>query len=186
MRVFSSCPGKGKPRKCRLAQLLPSDLCEVDTPRAVFGFPLISLRKSGQMRQGLPLVLTHTVEFLEKHYSKEEELNQLVRTTLNSLSEEHFNVLCYVMFFLSRVAAESHLNRMTSENLAIVFGPTIFHFPLCTTASIPRLPDVCIEYVRMLQWPKDKPLQVCSDFNAVNTSQAINLLKFLLLVYKQL
>ncbi|XP_043114443.1 protein FAM13B-like [Puntigrus tetrazona] len=41
-------------------------LC-VETPRAVFGVPLISLRKSGQMRQGLPLALTHMVEFVEKH-----------------------------------------------------------------------------------------------------------------------
>ncbi|KAL1249787.1 hypothetical protein QQF64_020792 [Cirrhinus molitorella] len=242
----------------------------VETPRAVFGLPLISLRKSGQMRQGLPLVLTHIVEFVERHCldktglfrlpgsvkrcqelrkhfdeggfpefdiggdiltsasllktfirelpgglipepqmtqllkvynnSKEEEQNQAVRTTLSSLPEEHFNVLCCLMFFLSRVAAESHLNRMTSENLAIVFGPTIFHvplgpnmveqqgqcnaltkhlldnlihllpdmyphactlmhlssntaisFPLCTTASMPRLPKDCIEYLRVLQ-----------------------------------
>uniref|UniRef100_A0A8C1JWY5 Rho-GAP domain-containing protein n=1 Tax=Cyprinus carpio TaxID=7962 RepID=A0A8C1JWY5_CYPCA len=161
---------------------------QVETPRAVFGVPLISLRKRGQMRQGLPLVLTHIVEFVEKHgLSKsglfrvggsvkrwkelrkgfdeggfpefdswdilssasllkvffrelpgglipephrtqllKEELNQAVRTVLNSLPEEHFNVLCYLMFFLSRVAAESHLNLMTSKNLSIVFGPNIF------------------------------------------------------------
>uniref|UniRef100_A0A671KB60 Rho-GAP domain-containing protein n=1 Tax=Sinocyclocheilus anshuiensis TaxID=1608454 RepID=A0A671KB60_9TELE len=160
----------------------------VETPRAVFGVPLISLRKSGQMRQGLPLVLTHIVEFVEKHglgknglfrasgsvkrcrelrisfdqggfpefdsgailtpasllkvFLRElpgglipephrtqllnGELNQAVRTILNSLPEEHFNVLCYLMFFLSRVAAESHLNLMTSGNLSIVFGPSIF------------------------------------------------------------
>ncbi|XP_073679254.1 protein FAM13A-like [Garra rufa] len=170
----------------------------VETPRAVFGVPLISLRKSGQMRQGLPLVLTHLVESVEKHGltmsglfrlsgsvkhckelrksfdegsfpevdsvniltlgsllkafvrelpgglipepqrtqllkvfkdSKKKELNQAVRTILNSLPEEHFNVLCYLMFFLSRVAAESHLNLMTSENLSVVFGPSIFHVP---------------------------------------------------------
>ncbi|XP_016409498.1 protein FAM13A-like [Sinocyclocheilus rhinocerous] len=174
----------------------------VETPRAVFGVPLISLRKSGQMRQGLPLVLTHIVEFVEKHGlsksglfrasgsvkrcrelrisfdqggfpefdsgdiltpasllkvflrelpgalipeshrtqllnvfkdSKERELNQAVRTILNSLPEEHFNVLCYLMFFLSRAAAESHLNLMTSGNLSIVFGPSIFHVPLSPT-----------------------------------------------------
>ncbi|XP_059383566.1 protein FAM13A-like [Carassius carassius] len=174
----------------------------VETPRAVFSVPLIRLRKSGQMRQGLPLVLTHIVEFVEKHGlseiglfrtcgsvkrckelrksfdeggfpefdpwdilslasllkaflrelpgglipephrtqllkvfkdSQKEELNQAVRTVLNSLPEEHFNVLCYLMFFLSRVAAESHLNLMTSENLSVVFGPSIFHFPLGPT-----------------------------------------------------
>ncbi len=47
--------------------LLNSCLVQVETPRSVFGVPLISLRKSGQMRQGLPLVLTHIVEFVEKH-----------------------------------------------------------------------------------------------------------------------
>uniref|UniRef100_A0A673M5L0 Rho-GAP domain-containing protein n=1 Tax=Sinocyclocheilus rhinocerous TaxID=307959 RepID=A0A673M5L0_9TELE len=45
---------------------------------------------------------------------------------LKVLPEEHLNVLCYLMFFLSRVAAESHLNLMTSKNLSIVFGPNIF------------------------------------------------------------
>uniref|UniRef100_A0A671QRD7 Rho-GAP domain-containing protein n=1 Tax=Sinocyclocheilus anshuiensis TaxID=1608454 RepID=A0A671QRD7_9TELE len=168
--------------------LLNLRLVQVETPKAVFGVPLISLRKSGQMRQGLPQVLRHIVEFVEKHgLSKsglfragssvkrckelrksldeggfpefdswdiltsasllkvflrelpgglipephrtqllKEELNQAVRTVLNSLPEEHLNVLCYLMFFLSRVVAESHLNLMTSKNLSIVFGPNIF------------------------------------------------------------
>ncbi|XP_016320487.1 protein FAM13A-like [Sinocyclocheilus anshuiensis] len=65
--------------------------------------------------------------------SKKEELNQAVRTVLNSLPEEHLNVLCYLMFFLSRVVAESHLNLMTSKNLSIVFGPNIFHVPFGPT-----------------------------------------------------
>ncbi|XP_043115882.1 protein FAM13A-like [Puntigrus tetrazona] len=176
-------------------------LC-VETPRAVFGVPLISLRKSGQMRQGLPLALTHMVEFVEKHGlskiglfivggsvqrcrdlkkgfddggfperdsrdvdtwasllkhflkeipgglipephktqllqvfrdSKKEELNQALRTVLKTLPEEHFNVLCYLMYFLSRVAAESHFNRMTSTKLASVFGSNIFHVPFSPT-----------------------------------------------------
>ncbi|XP_073787872.1 protein FAM13A-like [Danio rerio] len=33
----------------------------------VVGVPLSNLRKNGQMRQGLPLALTHLVGFLEKH-----------------------------------------------------------------------------------------------------------------------
>lgn len=28
---------------------------------------------------------------------------------------------------------------------------------MCTIASMPRLPEHCVEYVRMLQWPKDEP-----------------------------
>lgn len=31
------------------------------------------------------------------------------------------------------------------------------NFPMCTIASMPRLPEHCIEYVRILQWPKEKP-----------------------------
>lgn len=30
-------------------------------------------------------------------------------------------------------------------------------YPLCTIASKPRLPEHCIEYVRVLQWSKEKP-----------------------------
>lgn len=28
---------------------------------------------------------------------------------------------------------------------------------MCTIASMPRLPEHCVEYARMLLWPKDKP-----------------------------
>ncbi|XP_030624023.1 NEDD8-activating enzyme E1 catalytic subunit isoform X1 [Chanos chanos] len=35
--------------------------------------------------------------------------------------------------------------------------PPQINFPMCTIASMPRLPEHCIEYVRMLQWPKEKP-----------------------------
>uniref|UniRef100_A0A674BSU5 NEDD8-activating enzyme E1 catalytic subunit n=1 Tax=Salmo trutta TaxID=8032 RepID=A0A674BSU5_SALTR len=35
--------------------------------------------------------------------------------------------------------------------------PPQIHFPMCTIASMPRLPEHCVEYVRMLQWPKDEP-----------------------------
>lgn len=31
------------------------------------------------------------------------------------------------------------------------------NFPMCTIASMPRLPEHCIEYARILQWPKEKP-----------------------------
>uniref|UniRef100_A0A8C5R5W2 NEDD8-activating enzyme E1 catalytic subunit n=1 Tax=Leptobrachium leishanense TaxID=445787 RepID=A0A8C5R5W2_9ANUR len=35
--------------------------------------------------------------------------------------------------------------------------PPQINFPLCTIATMPRLPEHCIEYVRILQWPKDQP-----------------------------
>uniref|UniRef100_A0AAR2KY71 NEDD8-activating enzyme E1 catalytic subunit n=1 Tax=Pygocentrus nattereri TaxID=42514 RepID=A0AAR2KY71_PYGNA len=37
------------------------------------------------------------------------------------------------------------------------FPPLKINFPMCTIASMPRLPEHCIEYVRILQWPKEKP-----------------------------
>uniref|UniRef100_A0A8C7ZKV1 NEDD8-activating enzyme E1 catalytic subunit n=1 Tax=Oryzias sinensis TaxID=183150 RepID=A0A8C7ZKV1_9TELE len=35
--------------------------------------------------------------------------------------------------------------------------PPQINFPMCTIASMPRLPEHCIEYVRILQWPKELP-----------------------------
>ncbi|CAE1252315.1 UBE1C [Acanthosepion pharaonis] len=35
--------------------------------------------------------------------------------------------------------------------------PPQINFPLCTIAHTPRLPEHCIEYVRILMWPKEHP-----------------------------
>lgn len=35
--------------------------------------------------------------------------------------------------------------------------PPQVNFPLCTLAHTPRLPEHCIEYVRILLWPKEEP-----------------------------
>uniref|UniRef100_A0A665U7Z9 NEDD8-activating enzyme E1 catalytic subunit n=2 Tax=Echeneis naucrates TaxID=173247 RepID=A0A665U7Z9_ECHNA len=35
--------------------------------------------------------------------------------------------------------------------------PPQINFPMCTIASMPRLPEHCIEYVWMLLWPKESP-----------------------------
>ncbi|XP_042535885.1 NEDD8-activating enzyme E1 catalytic subunit isoform X1 [Dipodomys merriami] len=35
--------------------------------------------------------------------------------------------------------------------------PPQVNFPMCTIASMPRLPEHCIEYARVLQWPKEQP-----------------------------
>ncbi|XP_023664472.1 NEDD8-activating enzyme E1 catalytic subunit isoform X1 [Paramormyrops kingsleyae] len=35
--------------------------------------------------------------------------------------------------------------------------PPQINFPMCTIASMPRLPEHCIEYVRILLWPKEEP-----------------------------
>ncbi len=33
------------------------------------------------------------------------------------------------------------------------------NYPLCTLASKPRLPEHCIEYVRIIQWGEEKPFE---------------------------
>ncbi|XP_005098883.1 NEDD8-activating enzyme E1 catalytic subunit [Aplysia californica] len=37
------------------------------------------------------------------------------------------------------------------------FYPPQVNFPLCTIAHTPRLPEHCIEFVRILLWPKEEP-----------------------------
>ncbi|XP_023287491.1 NEDD8-activating enzyme E1 catalytic subunit [Orussus abietinus] len=36
-------------------------------------------------------------------------------------------------------------------------------YPLCTIANTPRLPEHCIEYVKVIQWPKENPFECTID-----------------------
>uniref|UniRef100_A0A4W4FQQ0 Rho-GAP domain-containing protein n=1 Tax=Electrophorus electricus TaxID=8005 RepID=A0A4W4FQQ0_ELEEL len=54
------------------------------------------------------------------------ELFTVLKETLSRLPDDNYNILSYLLHFLSRVAAYSQWNHMTSENLATVFGPCIF------------------------------------------------------------
>ncbi|XP_060734965.1 protein FAM13A-like [Tachysurus vachellii] len=59
----------------------------------------------------------------------ETELIAALKETLHCLPDENYNILSYLLHFLSRVAAHSQWNLMTSENLAKVFGPCLFRVP---------------------------------------------------------
>ncbi len=48
------------------------------------------------------------------------------KKVLESFAPEIFNILCLLIHFLSRVAAHSHINHMTSADLSEIFGPCIF------------------------------------------------------------
>uniref|UniRef100_A0A0K2TM46 NEDD8-activating enzyme E1 catalytic subunit n=1 Tax=Lepeophtheirus salmonis TaxID=72036 RepID=A0A0K2TM46_LEPSM len=41
--------------------------------------------------------------------------------------------------------------------------PPQLNFPLCTIAHTPRLPEHCIEYVKVLLWPKENPFDALID-----------------------
>lgn len=43
-----------------------------------------------------------------------------------------------------------------------LFPPQVT-YPLCTIASTPRLPEHCIEYVKVIQWPKENPFDCAID-----------------------
>ena len=54
------------------------------------------------------------------------------------------------------------------------------NFPLCTIAHTPRLPEHCIEYVRILLWPKEEPfgsktpsLYLIQNFNSQLTECSV-------------
>ncbi|KAL7873719.1 hypothetical protein AOLI_G00127900 [Acnodon oligacanthus] len=57
------------------------------------------------------------------------ELSEALKEILTRLPDDNYNILSYLLHFLSRVAAHSQWNHMTSENLATVFGPCIFRVP---------------------------------------------------------
>jgi len=41
--------------------------------------------------------------------------------------------------------------------------PPQITYPLCTIANTPRLPEHCIEYVKVIQWPKENPFECVID-----------------------
>lgn len=59
----------------------------------------------------------------------EEEKWRRLRVECERLPKPNYRVLKFLVDFLFQVAAQSHVNKMTAENLACVFGPTLLFLP---------------------------------------------------------
>ncbi|XP_028585157.2 protein FAM13A-like [Podarcis muralis] len=57
-----------------------------------------------------------------------------LRRLLSSLPKAHYSLFHFLIRFLVKVAAHSDENHMTMENLANVFGPTLFRIPCSPSA----------------------------------------------------
>ncbi|KAJ8388268.1 hypothetical protein AAFF_G00135290 [Aldrovandia affinis] len=74
-------------------------------------------------------LITATVQtsLLQLHQECGEVQSRAVREILQQLPEVHYSLLKYLCFFLTQVEKHHLHNRMTTHNLATVFGPNIFH-----------------------------------------------------------
>ncbi|KAG8222334.1 hypothetical protein J437_LFUL001877 [Ladona fulva] len=75
----------------------------------------------------IPPIVRQCVEYLSQPdgLSKEERSQMLKVIILEKLPEDNYIVLKYIMQFLSKVMDRCDLNKMTSSNLAVVFGPNL-------------------------------------------------------------
>ncbi|KAI4497927.1 hypothetical protein M0802_007043 [Mischocyttarus mexicanus] len=61
--------------------------------------------------------------------SKDERPRRVKILVLEKLPEDNYHLLKYIVQFLSKVIDRSDLNKMTSSNLAVVFGPNLVRAP---------------------------------------------------------
>ncbi|XP_050811380.1 rho GTPase-activating protein 1 isoform X2 [Gopherus flavomarginatus] len=120
-------------------------------PNQQFGVSLQHLREKSSDQAPIPLVVRETIAYLREHaLTKEgifrrsastqmvkevqqkynmdvEESNRVdvVRKTLQTLPEENYQVLRFLMAYLAEVSTYSDVNKMTNTNLAVVFGPNL-------------------------------------------------------------
>ncbi|XP_032630961.1 rho GTPase-activating protein 1 isoform X2 [Chelonoidis abingdonii] len=120
-------------------------------PNQQFGVSLQHLREKSSDQAPIPLVVRETIAYLREHalttegifrrsastqivkevqqkYNMDvEESNRVdvVRKTLQTLPEENYQVLRFLMAYLAEVSTHSDVNKMTNTNLAVVFGPNL-------------------------------------------------------------
>lgn len=58
-------------------------------------------------------------------WSRDEQLRQVSILVMEKLPEDNYKLLKYTISFLSRVMERADLNKMTAQNLAVVFGPNL-------------------------------------------------------------
>uniref|UniRef100_A0A8C3FLB3 Family with sequence similarity 13 member C n=1 Tax=Chrysemys picta bellii TaxID=8478 RepID=A0A8C3FLB3_CHRPI len=62
------------------------------------------------------------------------ECTRCLKSLLSSFPKAHYSLFQFLSTFLLKVASHSEMNHMTLENLAIVFGPTLFQIPFSPLA----------------------------------------------------
>lgn len=68
--------------------------------------------------------------------SKDERPRKVKILVLEKLPEDNYQLLKYIVQFLSRVMDRCDLNKMTSSNLAVVFGPNLVRAPASVSMSL--------------------------------------------------
>lgn len=74
------------------------------------------------------------LEAVQKPGLKEKEKLVLIKEALHLLQPAHYQTLKYLMAHLGRVVEQQSKNMMSSENLAIVFAPTLMRSPDATAS----------------------------------------------------
>ncbi|KRZ45236.1 Rho GTPase-activating protein 44, partial [Trichinella pseudospiralis] len=94
-----------------------------------------------QYLRELPDPLLCTAYYVDwmKAVGKENLVDRLesVKRVLESLPEANYNNVYYLMTFLSRIAQNQHVTKMSAQNLAIVFGPNVLWNPDSETSYVP-------------------------------------------------
>ncbi|KAF4084416.1 hypothetical protein AMELA_G00128290 [Ameiurus melas] len=109
------------------------------------------------------------------------ELVEALKEVLHRLPDDNYNILSYLLHFLSRVAAHSQWNHMTSANLATVFGPCIFRVPegprmLQEQTTKYMLPPPHLNDISQLQQEQSCTSEKVCDVD-VGVAKEINILK---------
>lgn len=90
---------------------------------------------------------------------KNKNKSNLLRELMQKLPYSNRATLIYIMDHLRRVSAECETNKMTNQNLAVCFGPTLMSSPLATEEMLNFKKQVdALEFLLNI-WPVNEELQ---------------------------